>query len=207
MKRVGLLGGAFNPPHLGHLKLAKLALAHLGLNELRIMPAARSPLKSDTGGPSAEARLGLVKAAFEGLDPRVTLERYELERGGTSYTVDTLEALRAAEPAAAFILVLGSDQLALLPSWHRIDRILELASLAMAPRPGASSALPEGFPARVMEAWTGAPGELQWLPATELDLASTVLRSKLSAGAADDSLAADLPPQVLAAITRENLYR
>jgi nicotinate-nucleotide adenylyltransferase len=207
MRRVGLLGGAFNPPHLGHLKLAKLALEHLGLDELRVMPAARSPLKPAPEGPSPEARLGLVRAAFEGLDPRIALERHELDQGGTSYTVDTLEALRAKDPEAAFILILGSDQLTLLPRWHRVDRILELASFAMAPRPGAPSALPEGFPARVGTAWTGAPGEFLWLPATELDLASTVLRSKLSAGAADDSLAADLPPEVLAAITRENLYR
>ncbi|MBI3129931.1 MAG: nicotinate (nicotinamide) nucleotide adenylyltransferase [Acidobacteria bacterium] len=207
MKRVGLLGGAFNPPHLGHLKLAKLALEHLDLDELRVMPAAQSPLKPSPSGPSAEARFGLAQMAFGGLDPRVILERHELDRGGTSYTVDTLEALRAASPEATFILVLGSDQLALLPRWHRMDRILELASFAMAPRPGAPVTLPEGFPARVVTAWTGAPGEFLLLPATELDLASTLLRSKLSAGAADDSLAADLPPEVLAAITRENLYR
>lgn len=206
MKRVGLLGGAFNPPHLGHLKLAKLALAHLGLDELRILPAARSPLKPE-GGPSPEARLTLTRAAFGGLDPRVTVDRSELDRGGTSYTVDTLEALSGAEPGSAFILVLGTDQLPILPKWHRVDRILQLASLAMAPRPGAPAALPRGFPAQVVSAWTGAPGQFQWLPATELDLASSVLRSKLSAGPADDSLAADLPPEVLAAITRENLYR
>lgn len=207
MRRIGLLGGAFNPPHLGHLKLAKLALEHLDLDELRVMPAAQSPLKAAQPGPSPEARLGLVRAAFQGLDPRITLERHELDRGGTSYTVDTLEALRATNPEATFILVLGSDQLTLLPRWHKVDRILELAAFAMAPRPGAPATLPEGFPARVVPAWSGAPGEFLWLPATELDLASTTLRSKLSAGAADESLAADLPPEVLAAITRENLYR
>ncbi len=132
MKRIGLLGGAFNPPHLGHLKLAKLALAHLGLDELRVLPAARSPLKPE-GGPSPEARLTLTRAAFGGLDPRVTIDRTELDRGGTSYTVDTLEALRAAEPDSAFILVLGTDQLPILPKWHRVDRILQLASWTWPP--------------------------------------------------------------------------
>lgn len=207
MKRIGLLGGAFNPPHLGHLKLATLALAHLDLDELRIMPAGQSPLKPAPEEVTPAQRLALVRAAFAELDPRVRLERYELDQPGPSYTADTLEALAAREPDAAFILVLGSDQLALLPRWRRPDRILQLASVAMAPRPGATGGLPPAFPAQVTEAWSGAPGEFVWLPGTDLDLASSGLRSKLASGTADASLAAELPPQVLAAISRENLYR
>ena len=207
MRRVGLLGGAFNPPHLGHLKLATLALAQLDLDELRIMPAGQSPLKPAPEGVSTAQRLALVRAAFAELDPRIRLERHELDQAGPSYTADTLEALTAREPDASFILVLGSDQLALLPRWQRLPRILQLASMAMAPRPGAPDALPEGFPGKVVAAWSGAPGEFLWLPGTDLDLASTVLRSKLGDGTAEGSLAGAIPPQVLAAISKENLYR
>ena len=207
MKRIGLLGGAFNPPHLGHLKLATLALAHLDLDELRIMPAGQSPLKPAPEGVTPAQRLALVRAAFAELDPRVRLERLELDQPGPSYTADTLETLVSREPDAAFVLVLGSDQLALLPRWRRTDRILQLASVAMAPRPGAPARLPEGFPAQVVEAWSGAPGEFVWLPGTDVALASTELRSKLARDVADASLAEELPAQVLAAISRENLYR
>ena len=207
MRRIGLLGGAFNPPHLGHLKLATLALAHLDLDELRIMPAGQSPLKPAPEGVSSAQRLALVRAAFAELDPRIRLERHELDQPGPSYTADTLEALLAREPDAAFILVLGSDQLALLPQWRRVDRILQLAAVAMAPRPGAPDDLPEGFPGKVVEAWSGAPGEFVWLPGTDLNLASAVLRSKLAKGLAEGSLVEALPPQVLAAISKENLYR
>ena len=109
--RVGLLGGAFNPPHEGHLKLARLALDRLDLDELRFMPSALSPHKPDPGGPDARARLGLLSEALKAFDPRCRVEEAELERGGTSYTVDTLEALAAREPGAAWILIMGSDQL------------------------------------------------------------------------------------------------
>ncbi len=207
MRRIGLLGGAFNPPHFGHLKLATLALEHLDLEELRIMPAGQSPLKAAPTGISTAQRLALVRAAFAELDPRIRLERLELDQPGPSYTADTLEALSAREPDSAFILILGSDQLALLPRWQRPERILQLASMAMAPRPGAEGALPEGLPCTLVPRWSGAPGEFIWLPGTDLDLASTPLRSKLAGDPADGSLSQALPPEVLAAISRENLYR
>jgi nicotinate-nucleotide adenylyltransferase len=203
--RVGLLGGAFNPPHQGHLKLARLALEHLGLDELRFVPTALSPHKPDPGGPGAEARLHLLTEALRAFDPRCRVERVELERGGTSYTVDTLESLASREPETAWILVMGSDQLPGLPLWRRPERIFQLASAAVALRPGAEAILPVAPGLHPAATWSGRPGELVWLPPTELDLASSDLRQRLAADPAHDP--AGIPSQVLAAIRAENLYR
>jgi len=205
VKRVGLLGGAFNPPHEGHLKLARLALDHLDLDELRFVPTALSPHKPDPGGPGAGARLHLLTEALRAFDPRCRVEGVELERGGTSYTVDTLETLASLEPGVCWILVMGSDQLADFAAWRRPERIVELASLAVGRRPGAEAGLPEVPGLRPATAWSGGPGELVWLPSTDTDLASTELRRRLAADPAHDP--AGIPSQVLAAIRAENLYR
>jgi nicotinate-nucleotide adenylyltransferase len=204
-RRVGLLGGAFNPPHDGHLKLARLALDHLELDELRFVPTSRSPHKPDPGGPDAFTRLRLLEALLVEAGDACRIETLELIRGGTSYTVDTLEDLAVREPGTAWILIMGSDQLAGLPTWRRADRIIQLASVAVAPRPGMPAELPAGAGLRAVVAWSGEPGECVWLPPTDLDLASSTLRARLAAdGGADPG---GLAPEVLAAIRLDNLYR
>lgn len=203
MRRVGLLGGAFNPPHEAHLTLARLALDHLNLDELRFMPTARSPHKPTEGEVTDAQRLALLEAALTGFDPRVRIEPIELERGGTSYTADTLEALAAREPDAAWILVLGSDQLPGLPKWRRADAVLRLASFAVARRPGQDADLPEGLPLTPVPAWSGAAGELVRLPSTESDLSSTRLRDALHHGRATPGL----PEPVTRIIRSGNLYQ
>jgi nicotinate-nucleotide adenylyltransferase len=203
--RVGLLGGAFNPPHDGHLTLANLALAHLGLDEVRFVPTALSPHKPDPGGAHPQARLRLLSAALEGFDPRARVEPLEVERGGTSYTVDTLEALTLREPGNAWILIMGSDQLAGLPTWRRVERIFELASAAVALRPGTPFEWPHVTGLHLAEHWSGNPGELVALPSTDLDLASSHLRDCLRNQPCDPP--GGLPPQVLGTIQSENLYR
>jgi nicotinate-nucleotide adenylyltransferase len=203
--RIGLLGGAFNPPHDGHLKLARLALDHLDLDELRFVPTAISPHKPDPGGPDAGSRLRLLAEALAEFDGRCRVETVEVERGGASYTVDTLESLSGREPGMAWILIMGSDQLPGLPSWRRVERIFELASAAVALRPGASFLMPQVAGVHSSPTWSGKPGELITLPATGLDLASTDLRERLRAAPLEDP--GGVPPQVLGTIRSENLYR
>ncbi len=198
--RVGLLGGSFDPPHAGHLRLAELAWQGLGLDELRFLPAARAPHKQDPGS-SPRVRERLLRTALRGRPWSV--ETLEIERGGTSFTVDTLEALARREPGHAWILVLGSDQAAGLPGWHRPERIWELASVAASLRPGQAAALPAEVLARLRPDWSGAPGELVQLPSTGLELSSTELRRRLACGESPSGLA----PEVLAAIQAEALYR
>lgn len=200
MSRIGLLGGTFNPPHAGHLRLGELAFEHLSLDELRFVPAACSPNKA-VGGCSPEVREHLLRIALEGRP--WTLDTAELVRGGTSYTVDTLEALASHFPGHAWILVLGSDQVASFATWHRPDRIWELASVAAAGRPGLEGAVPAALHSRLRPRWSGSPGELVLLPTTGLDLSSSGIRQRLSLGESPEGL----PPQVLAAIRAENLYR
>jgi nicotinate-nucleotide adenylyltransferase len=205
MRRVGLLGGAFNPPHDGHLRLARLALDHLDLDELRFVPTALSPHKADPGGPDGPTRLRLLTEALGGFDGRCRVETLEIDRGGASYTVDTLEALSAREPGTAWILIMGSDQLPGLPTWCRVARIFELASAAVALRPGAPFLVPQVQGVHCAPTWSGQSGELVALPATELDLASSSLRERLGATPLEDP--AGIPPQVLGTIKSENLYR
>lgn len=205
--RIGLLGGAFNPPHLGHLKLAELALGSLELDELRFVPTAVSPHKPQAVGPDANSRLALLKAALKDFPGPVSIEMAELERGGTSYCVDTLETLAGREPGCKWILVLGSDQLAGLPKWHRFTRVMELASVAVAPRPGCDGVLPDSLKLRERPRWSGAPGELVWLPGTELPYASSALRQHLGQRSARAAAVEGLSPQVMAVITAENYYR
>ena len=201
MKRVGLLGGTFDPPHLGHLKLAELALRALALDEVRFIPNAAPPHKA--APRSGLDRIRLLEPALASTGLPLKVETLEVDRGGVSYTVETLETLATRE-GRAWIFLMGSDQLPAFPGWRRPARILELASLAVAPRPGYEQAAMPGLLAELVRPrWSGGPGELVWLPGTELDLASTRLRADLLRGLAPEGL----PPEVMAAILRENQYR
>lgn len=206
MKKVGLLGGAFNPPHLGHAKLATLALSHLGLDELRFVPTALSPHKpapEGSGAPDGFARARLLQEFLPHCPGACSVDLIEVERGGISFAVDTLEALHQREPGTAWILVLGEDQLPEFRRWKSFDRLMALASAAFSPRPGHQAQVPEDLRPRLREAWSGAPGEILLLPPTGMDLASTRLREDLRGKGEADGL----PPEVLAAIQAENLYR
>jgi nicotinate-nucleotide adenylyltransferase len=203
--RIGLLGGTFNPPHFGHLKLAEIALEVLALDQVRFIPTASPPHKPvPAGDPDGAARLDLLAEALAALGLPFVVEPMEVRRGGTSFTVDTLEALAKRE-AAGWIWLMGGDQLPGFHAWRQPERILELASLAVAPRPGCAvpDPLPEILAGRVRDCWSGGPGELVWLPGTGLDLASSELRAGLGRGETPQGI----PPQVMAAILRERRYR
>ena len=186
--------------------MAELALAHLGLDELRFVPTATSPHKPTPGGALAldnATRVGLVKVLLRALPAICKLETLEVDRGGTSYTADTLETLWEREPDKAWILLIGGDQLPDFPRWRRAERILELASVAVAPRPGFPTELPESLRPRLQEAWSGATGEVVWLPSSGLPWASSCQRELIREGIAAEGLL----PEVMAAISAENLYR
>lgn len=138
MKRIGIFGGAFDPPHNAHLALAQTALAQLQLDELKIIPTGYAWHK-DRPLSAAEHRLKMTQLAFSGLD-RVSVDAREIKRAGHSYTIDTLEALQAEEPGAAFFLLIGGDQLAAFAHWHRWQDILSRVTVCVAERPLQASA-------------------------------------------------------------------
>jgi len=131
--RVGILGGAFNPPHIGHLVSAQEALIQLELEKVVFMPMGEAPHREVPGDPGAEARLELVELAISG-DPRFETSRMEIDRPGPSYTVDTLRELHEKSPKDELFLILGGDQAAALRSWRDPEEVLSLATVAVVER-------------------------------------------------------------------------
>jgi nicotinate-nucleotide adenylyltransferase len=181
--RLGVFGGQFDPPHNGHLAIVRAARDQLGLDRVLVVPSSRPPHRAAPQTP-AETRYRLALAAFAD-EPRVEVSRLELDRPGPSYTVDTLE--RLARPGQDLYLILGADQLAALGSWHRPDRVRELARVAVAARPGAPPA--DGAEELVMQ---------------PVDASSSELRRGVAEGVDVSDL---VPAGVVAAIGREGLYR
>jgi nicotinate-nucleotide adenylyltransferase len=153
--RVGILGGTFNPPHLGHLVCAQEAYRELELDRVMLIPARIPPHKPVEHEPGAHHRLELCRLAVAG-DQRFDVSGLELGREGPSYTVDTLQELSTQAPQTEFFLIVGGDIAAGLPRWREPERVLELATLAIAKRGGtarssvdaALEALPGGDRAR-----------------------------------------------------------
>ncbi len=131
--RVGILGGAFNPPHTGHLVCAQEALIQLELDKVVFVPVGQAPHRELVGDPGAEERLEMVELATAD-DERFEVSRAELDREGPSYTSDTLRALREATPDDELFLILGGDQASTLATWHEPEQVLALATVAVVER-------------------------------------------------------------------------
>jgi nicotinate-nucleotide adenylyltransferase len=131
--RIGVLGGAFNPPHTGHLVLAQEALVQLELDSVVFMPMGRAPHREIAADPGAEVRFELAEAAVAG-DDRFSASRLEVDREGPSYTVDTLRQLTEEHPDDELVWILGGDQAAALKRWREPDAVLELATIAATDR-------------------------------------------------------------------------
>ena len=135
--RVGILGGAFNPPHIGHLVCAQEAIGQLDLEKVVFVPTARPPHREIEQDPGIEVRVELCEAAIAG-DDRFQLSRIELDREGPSYTVDTLREMHKASPGDELFLLMGGDQAAALSDWHEPEEVLKLAVVAAVERVGHS---------------------------------------------------------------------
>lgn len=134
-KRVGIMGGSFDPVHAGHLVIAQDAAERLGLSEVVFIPAAVPPHKQELRRVDAGHRLNMLRLATES-NPRFSVSDIELRRGGVSYTVDTLRAMRDIHPDAVLFLIVGSDTLVDFHTWHGTEEILELCEVATLLRPG-----------------------------------------------------------------------
>ncbi len=207
---IGIFGGTFDPIHFGHLRPALEVMESLGLDEVRFIPAHVPPHRDRPGRSTAE-RAEMVALAIAG-QPGFVLDTCELEREGPSWTVDTLALLRErfgdAEP---LLLMMGSDAFAGLPSWHRWERLVELAHIVVMTRPGDHPEL-AAFPAGWVEArlaagaddLRGAPaGRILRLPVTQLDISATKIREALRRG---QSVRYLLPEPLLDYIQSRHLY-
>lgn len=201
--RIGIFGGSFDPVHNAHLALAHSALATLALDELLWIPAGAPWQKARELAPAAQ-RAEMVRLAIAG-EPRFRVEPCEIERSGPSYTIDTVLELQLREPRAQWYLVIGQDQLARLPTWHRWRELLARVTLAVANRAGAAPRVPAEL------AGAGALAELAALGAAVAEVAlppmansSTDLRARIAAGL---DIAALVPPPVARYIADHGLYR
>lgn len=167
--RLGMLGGTFDPLHIGHLVVAQDVVEALELDSLLVVPAARPPHREAV--LPAGLRLELARLAFDG-DPRIEVSDLELRRDGPSYTVDTLEEIRRRREPTELFCVIGADQLRELASWREPARIAELATLAVMSRGGELPGPGEA----------GAGVGFVPVPVTRVDLSGSRLRERLAAG-------------------------
>ena len=208
--RVGLLGGTFDPIHFGHLRSAVEVREYLALDELRLVPNARPPHR-DRPGASAQQRLEMVCLATAA-DASLLVDDCELRRDRPSYTVDTLESLRAdLGPAATLFLIVGWDAFSGLPSWYRWEELLQLASLVVLQRPEQDQELPEVLKDLLAARSVSGPNDLQathgeilCLAQTPLAISATHIRSLIQAGRSPRFL---LPDSVLGYIETNGLYQ
>lgn len=189
--KLGLMGGMFDPIHFGHLRAAENAREALGLDRVNFVPAAVPPHRA---APAAAAidRYAMVALATAG-NPGFVPWDGEIRREGASYTVDTAEALLAENPGAALTLIVGADNLALLPQWKDPSRLLALVTVAVVGRPG-EEAPPAGLdPARFVH-----------VEGSHLAIASSALRARVRAGRSVRYL---VPDAVAGYIDKRGLYR
>jgi nicotinate-nucleotide adenylyltransferase len=195
--RVGILGGAFNPPHLGHLVCAREAAEELELSEVVLIPFSRPPHRELEQDPGPELRLEmceLVAAADECL----AASRLELDRSGRSYTVDTLRELRERRPGDELFLVMGGDQAASLCSWREPEEVLRLATVAVAQRESWDRE-------RVLHELSGLPGVegVVFFEMPRIDVSSTMVRRRVAEGRSIRYL---VPDEVAGFIRSRSLY-
>jgi nicotinate-nucleotide adenylyltransferase len=173
---IGVLGSAFNPPHLGHLALAQEALWQLQLSEVVLMPTGEAPHKRIVDDPGREQRLAMTRLAAAD-DARYSVSTLEVDRDGPSYTYETLELLADERGDTELVFVMGADAAVGLESWRRPERVVELARIAVASRSGVS----EAEVAATMRS-LGADGRATMLEMPQFGVSSSSVRERAASG-------------------------
>lgn len=190
--RIGIMGGSFDPVHIGHLGVARAVAQALGLDRVLLVPAAQAPLRSELVCASAAHRLAMLEIATAGAR-ELAVSDVELQRGGVSYTVDTLRSLRTERPGDEWVWILGEDQLARLPQWAEPETLVQLAEFAVYGRPGCERAPPPLIPGlRVCR-----------VEGPEWPISSTAIRARLRRG---ESVGGLVPDKVIEYIRENGLY-
>ena len=174
---IGILGGTFNPPHRGHLALASHARAELGLERVLLMPAYSAPHKGEDEDPGPERRLEMCRLAVDG-EAGLEACALEIERGGPSYTVDTLRAIKQSDPEAELTFIVGADMARTLPAWREPRALVELAGLAVAEREDAGRG-------EVLRALAPLGARVTFLGMGMLEVSSSQVRERVEARRVD----------------------
>jgi nicotinate-nucleotide adenylyltransferase len=185
--RLGIFGGSFDPPHIGHLLVAIDAIERLALDQLFLVPAALQPLKAQGSAATAGDRLEMLGRLAD-CHPSIAVDPIEIDRGGLSYTVETLAAFADRFPQAERYFLVGTDVLATFERWREPDRVLELASVAVLQR-GETEELPAG---------------LVGVPSRRVDVSSTEIRQRVRAGL---TIRGFVPDAVAEYIAARRLYQ
>ncbi|HEX3042367.1 MAG TPA: nicotinate-nucleotide adenylyltransferase [Solirubrobacterales bacterium] len=195
---IGVLGSAFNPPHLGHLALAQEALWQLGLEEVILVPTGNAPHKRIADDPGRPARMEMTRLAAAD-DDRFSVSSLEVDREGPSYTYETLEALAEERADRKLVFVMGADAAIGLESWREPERVVELASLAVARREGVADA----EVATVMRS-LGCEGRATMLEMPQFGVSSSAVRERAKQGRPLRYL---VPQPVADYVEAEGIYR
>ncbi len=196
--RIGILGGVFNPPHIGHLLCAQEAHEQLALDAVVLMPVGEAPHRAVEDDPGGTIRAELCERAVAG-DDRFSVSRIEVERPGASYTLETLRTLEQHEPDDSRVLIMGADQARTLPDWHEPEEVLRRAVVAVAERDGRRRD-------EVRRATAGLRGaeRIGFFDMPRIDVSSTLVRDRARRGRPIRYL---VPDAVAELIEQRGLYR
>jgi nicotinate-nucleotide adenylyltransferase len=196
--RLGILGGTFDPPHFGHLRLAEAALTQVSLDKVLFAPVGAQPLKQEERSSTPEHRVHMVELAIAD-NPRFALSRADLDRPGPHYTVDLLAIIQRQYPEAVLWFIMGEDSLGDLLRWRDPARVIQLARLAVLRRPGYKPDWPT-----LDRALPELRARLDWIAHPELDISATDIRQRVQRGLSLDAL---VPPKVIEFIRAQHLYQ
>ncbi len=190
--KLAILGGSFDPPHLGHLAFARFALQVLAPDRLLWLPAGRQWQKPDQVMAAPVHRVAMIRKLIAG-DALQAVDERELHRRGPSFTADTLREFAAEQPGAELMFLIGQDQYVKLPTWYRAELVVELATLVVVPRAGEAVVTPSGLP----------PHRLQVLELPDTPISSTAVREAIAHG---DDICPLVGAEVASYIASHRLY-
>lgn len=211
--KIGIFGGSFNPPHMGHVACLSTIQKKAGLDKIVVIPTFQSPLKTQVEGPTPEQRIEMVKLALQGFGHQFEVDDLEIKRGGTSYTIDTVKQYRKKIEADDLYLIIGADHLDLFSSWKDYKTLLKEANIIFTTRPGfeiptEKSQLPHylqelilEYDFNFMELTTGR--NIQFVRIPEVDISASELRKKIRTERPIDKF---LPLSVESYIKKNRLY-
>ncbi|MCV0403369.1 MAG: nicotinate-nucleotide adenylyltransferase [Chloroflexi bacterium] len=197
--RIGVFGGTFDPPHVGHLWLAAMAADAVGLDRVLFMPAAQPPHKGERLVTRAADRLLMTRLAIDG-DPAFELSGLEMERPGPSYTIDSIVDLKRLHPDDELLLVMAADSLEQIDTWREPDRLLDEVRWIVGPRPGTKP--PD--PARLAERFGERASRIELLNGPALDVSASEIRRRVAAG---ETIRYLVPRDVEEMIIERGMYR